>query len=55
MEPGSKGAGHGSRDGARLLPLPEQFDALNLGGMALYKIGIVLFNIVPCIVLYLVR
>ena len=40
----------------RWFPLPrEQFDALNLGGMTLYKIGILLFNIVPCIALYLVR
>ncbi|MGA2706064.1 MAG: DUF6868 family protein [Isosphaeraceae bacterium] len=33
----------------------EQFDMLNLAGMTLYKIGILLFNIVPCISLYLVR
>jgi hypothetical protein len=40
----------------RFFPLPrEQFDALNFGGMILYKIGIILFNIVPCIALYLVR
>jgi hypothetical protein len=37
-------------------PLPrEQFDVLNLAGISLYKIGIILFNIVPCIALYLVR
>jgi hypothetical protein len=37
-------------------PLPQaHFDALNLGGMTLYKTGILLFNIVPCIALYLVR
>jgi hypothetical protein len=41
---------------ARWFPLPrEYFDALNVGGIALYKIGIFLFNIVPCIALYLVR
>jgi hypothetical protein len=40
----------------RWFPLPrEQFELLNLGGMTLYKIGILLFNIVPCIALYLVR
>ena len=40
----------------RWFQLPrEQFDALNFGGMTLYKIGILLFNIVPCIALYLVR
>jgi hypothetical protein len=37
-----------------LLPR-EQFDALNLAGMAFYKTGILLFNLVPCIALYLVR
>lgn len=34
---------------------PEQFDMLNIGGISLYKIGIFLFNLVPCIALYLVR
>ena len=34
---------------------PEQFDMLNLAGITLYKTGILLFNIVPCISLYLVR
>ena len=33
---------------------PEQLDMINVGGMSLYKIGIILFNIVPCIALYLV-
>jgi hypothetical protein len=33
----------------------EQFDVINLSGMSLYKIGIILFNIVPCIALYLVK
>jgi hypothetical protein len=33
----------------------DQFDTLNVGGMMLYKIGIILFNLVPCIALYLVK
>jgi hypothetical protein len=33
----------------------EQFDALHYGGMALYKIGILLFNLVPYIALRIVR
>ena len=33
---------------------PEQLDMINVGGISLYKIGIILFNIVPCIALYLV-
>jgi hypothetical protein len=32
----------------------EQFDALHYGGMALYKIGILLFNLVPYIALRIV-
>jgi hypothetical protein len=32
-----------------------QSDALNFGGMALYKLGIMLFNLVPLIALYLAR
>ena len=28
------------------------FDAIHYGGMAVYKIGILLFNLVPLIVLY---
>jgi hypothetical protein len=41
---------------SRWFPLPrEQFDVLNLAGMILYKIGVLLFNIVPCIALYLIR
>ena len=32
----------------------EQFDILNAAGMTLYKVGIILFNLVPCIVLYLI-
>ena len=33
----------------------EQFDAINFGGMALYKVGVLLFNVVPCVALYIVR
>ena len=33
----------------------EQFDALHYGGMAVFKIGILLFNLVPLIALYIVR
>lgn len=33
---------------------PELFDTMNIAGISLYKIGIFLFNIVPCIALYLV-
>jgi hypothetical protein len=41
---------------SRWFDLPRaQFDAINLGGMTLYKTGILLFNIVPCIALYLIR
>jgi hypothetical protein len=29
---------------------PEQFDAMQYGGMVLYKLGILLFNLVPYIV-----
>ena len=32
----------------------EQFDALHYAGMALYKLGILLFNLVPYIALYIV-
>jgi hypothetical protein len=31
------------------------FDAIHYGAMAFYKIGILLFNLVPLIALYLVR
>ncbi len=31
----------------------EQFDALHYGGMTVYKIGILIFNLVPLIVLSL--
>jgi hypothetical protein len=33
----------------------EQFDALNFGGMAVYKVGVLLFNLVPCVALYMAR
>ncbi|CCE21909.1 MULTISPECIES: DUF6868 family protein [Methylotuvimicrobium] len=32
----------------------EQFDAIHYAGMALYKIGIILFNLVPYIALHIV-
>lgn len=32
----------------------EQFDALHYAGIALYKVGVLLLNLVPCIVLYIV-
>jgi len=35
-------------------PSREQFDAVHYGGMALYKIGILLFNLVPYIALRIV-
>jgi hypothetical protein len=34
---------------------PEMFDALNYGGVAVYKIGILLFFVVPLIALHLAR
>jgi len=33
----------------------EQFDALHYGGMSVYKIGILLFNLAPLIALSLLR
>jgi hypothetical protein len=33
----------------------DQFDLLNVAGISLYKIGIFLFNLVPCIALYIIR
>ena len=33
----------------------EQFDALHYAGMALFKIGILLLNLVPYVALHLVR
>lgn len=32
----------------------EQFDRLNFTGMMLYKIGVLLFNLVPLIALYVI-
>ncbi|MFO0808297.1 MAG: hypothetical protein U0746_06715 [Gemmataceae bacterium] len=32
----------------------EQFDALHYGGLTLYKLGVILFNVVPCVALYIV-
>jgi hypothetical protein len=31
-----------------------QFDAINFAGILFYKIAIILFNVVPCIALYIV-
>jgi hypothetical protein len=33
----------------------EQFDRLNFTGMMLYKIGVLLFNLVPLIALFIVK
>jgi hypothetical protein len=33
----------------------ERFDFLNFTGMMLYKIGVLLFNLVPLIALYIVK
>jgi len=32
----------------------EQFDAIHYGGMAIFKLGIILFNLVPLIALWIV-
>ncbi len=32
----------------------DQFDIFNLAGIALYKLGILLFNLVPCVALYII-
>ncbi|TAM49043.1 MAG: hypothetical protein EPN61_03085 [Burkholderiaceae bacterium] len=32
---------------------PETFDALNYAGIAIYKLGIILFNLVPWVALYI--
>jgi hypothetical protein len=34
---------------------PDMFDAINYAGVAVYKIGIILFFVVPLIALHLVR
>jgi hypothetical protein len=40
----------------RVFPMPrEQFDLLNYAGITLYKMGILLFNIVPLISLYIIK
>ncbi len=33
----------------------EQLDVINVGGITLYKMGVILFNVVPCIALYIVK
>ncbi len=33
----------------------ERFDAINFAGILFYKTAIILFNIVPCIALYIVE
>ena len=32
----------------------EQFDAIHYAGMSIFKIGIMLFNLVPLVVLYII-
>jgi hypothetical protein len=32
----------------------DQFDLFNLAGITIYKLGIFLFNLVPCIALYII-
>jgi hypothetical protein len=34
---------------------PATFDAMHYGGMAVYKLGIMLFTVVPALALYLTR
>jgi hypothetical protein len=34
---------------------PDEFDAIHYGGMAVYKLGILLFNVAPLVGLYLSR
>lgn len=33
----------------------EQFDVLNLAGITLYKLLVFVFNLVPCIALYIIK
>ena len=33
----------------------EQFDYMTFGVMALYKVAVLVFNLAPCVALYLVR
>jgi hypothetical protein len=47
----------------RLLPLytrmlgvsADQFNAINYAGILFYKMGLWMFNIIPCIVLYFIK
>ena len=40
----------------RLIRLsPEYFDPINICGITLYKLGIILFNLVPAVALFIVR
>jgi hypothetical protein len=40
----------------RWFKIPDAaFDAIHYGGMAVYKIGILLFNLIPLVALYLMR
>jgi hypothetical protein len=32
----------------------SQFDSINFAGLVVYKAGVLLFNVVPCVALYLV-
>ena len=32
----------------------EQFEVVNFAGMAVYKVGVLLLNLVPCVALYIV-
>ena len=34
---------------------PDQLDWINIAGITLYKMGIFLFNIAPCIALYIIK
>jgi len=34
---------------------PEYFDPINICGITLYKLGIILFNLVPAVALFIVR
>jgi len=33
----------------------DQFDSIHYAGMAIFKVGIILFNLVPLVVLWIVR
>jgi hypothetical protein len=32
----------------------DQFEMINIGGISIYKIGVLLLNLVPCVALYIV-